>query len=298
MGSNKRQKNRMQIDGKYFYKMKELGRGAYGKVCKVKDEEDNEFAVKKVAYNYKEGVYADIIKEMDFLRRFQGHPNIIELNGYKWDNQVFTVLMEFGGMPLHKFIDEYRYQYRIEKLPDILWQLTSTLAYLHETGMCHRDIKPDNILVQEIFEEEHDSEEEHNTSGGYENIDVNVKLCDFGLSKALVLKRNTPKTSTLWYRAPENLAELKEYTTKIDIWALGCVIYEYCTDEVLFEGNKTRDTLLKVLRTLGPVSESDLRRLRIEKSSLPPKWRKYPMIPIEDKQLEALMFKWFDNQSR
>lgn len=311
-GGTKKQKDRMQIDGKYFYRIKELGKGAYGKVCKVKDDDDNYFAVKKVAYNYRDGVYADIIKEMDFLRRFQNHPNIIGLSGYKWDNEMFTVLMEFGGIPLHKFIDEYRYQYRIEKMPEILWQLLTTLAFLHSTGMCHRDIKPDNILIEEIvrekkntsYSDDYDSNSNSNyddnisnasnTSNDsqeyeYDDIDVKVKLCDFGLSKALILKRNTPKTSTLWYRAPENLAELKEYTTKIDIWALGCVIYEYCTDEVLFEGNKTRDTLLKVLRTLGPVPDEDLRRLRIDKSALPPKWRKYPMIPIKDPQLDRLM---------
>lgn len=297
MGGNKRQKNRMQIDGKYFYKIKELGRGAYGKVFKVKDDKDTEFAVKKVAYNYREGVYPDIIKEMDFLRRFQNHPHIIELCGYKWDNQVFTVLMDFGGMPLHKFIDVYRYEYRMQMLPKVLWQLLSTLAFLHRTGMCHRDIKPDNILIQEYIEEsesenEHENQHENqHLDDSYSNIDIHVNVCDFGLSKALMLKRNTPKTSTLWYRAPENLAQLKEYTTKIDIWAIGCVIYEYCNDEVLFEGNATKDTLLKVLRTLGPVDEDDLRRLRLDKSKLPPKWRKYPMIPIKDKQLQTLMFK-------
>jgi len=316
MGSNKKQKNRMQIDGKYFYKIKDLGKGAYGNVCKVKDEEGTEFAVKKVAYNYKEGVYPDIIKEMDFLRRFQHHPHVIEVCGYKWDTQVFAVLMEFGGMPLHKFIDEYRYQYRIEKMPEILWQLLSTLAYLHETGMCHRDIKPDNILVQEtvhtpetptsVDNDDNDNDEMHVDSltdesltdeslsdhtQNYDNIDINVKLCDFGLSKALILRRNTPKTSTLWYRAPENLAELKEYTTKIDIWAVGCVIYEYCTDEVLFEGNNTKDTLLKVFRTLGPVSDNDLRILNLDKSAYPNTFRRYPMIPLEDKLLEKLMMK-------
>ena len=84
---------------------------------------------------------------------------------------------------------------------------------------------------------------------------------------------------------------MKEYTTKIDIWAIGCVIYEYCTDEVLFEGESTKDTLLKVLRTLGPVSDKDFRRLEIDKSKLPKKWRKHSMIPIEDKQLEDLMMK-------
>ncbi len=358
---DKKPKNRMQIDGKMFYKIKMLGRGAYGKVFKVRDDDNNEFAVKKVAYNEKEGVYSDIIKEMDFLRRFSNHPSIIELCGYKWDSKMFTMLMEFGGMPLHKFIDVYRTEYRMAVLPEILWQLLTTLSYVHKHKMCHRDIKPDNILVEEIIhkkvrrrssykpvkhqvpgskrkplispqpqsQKKHksdtpipstpptpqeqneepytDDERKQKGSGSDEDelvhsdedsfdsledeIEINVKICDFGLSKSLLLKRNTPRTSTLWYRSPENLAEMKVYSTKIDVWAVGCVIYEYCTDEVLFEGESTKDTLLKVLRTLGPVSDRDYRRLEIDKSKLPKKWRKHSMIPIEDKLLEDLMMK-------
>lgn len=294
MGGRKRNKNRMQIDGKYFYKIKRLGEGAYGKVIKVRDENDEVFAVKKVTYNEREGVYADIIKEMDFLKRFKPHPHIIDLRGYKWDNQMFTVLMEFGGMPLHKFIDAYRYEYRMEVLPEMLWQLLSTLAYLHHHNMCHRDIKPDNILIEEIIHKttlHQDSHDFDESDVSYSDIEINLKLCDFGLSKSLILKRNTPKTSTLWYRAPENLAQLKEYTTKIDIWAIGCVIYEYCTDEVLFEGNNSKDTLLKILRSLGPVSKEEHRMLKLDQYNIPKKLRKYPLIPLKDKQLENLMLR-------
>lgn len=339
-GKNKnknKNKNRMQIDGKYFYKEKMLGRGAYGKVFKVHDDDNNQYAVKKIAYNFKDGVYADIIKEMDFLRRFQAHPNVIELCGYKWDSQVFTVLMEYGGMPLHKFIDCYRTRYRMEKLPEILWQLLNTLAYIHHYKVCHRDIKPDNILIEEIEitndnkrhksasrydkrsedskhtdsdeyssisiedsesnHRHHDNDErdERYRNGDqdmiYNDINVCVKLCDFGLSKSLLLRRNTPKTSTLWYRSPENLAQLKEYTTKIDIWALGCVIYEYCTDEVLFEGHATKDTLVKVLRTLGPISDRDYRRLGLDKMSISRHVRKYSMIPLKDTKVQKLMMR-------
>ena len=52
-----------------------------------------------------------------------------------------------------------------------------------------------------------------------------------------MLKRNTPKTSTLWYRAPENLQAIPEYDSKIDIWPIGCIIYEHIHQKVLFRGN-------------------------------------------------------------
>ena len=56
-----------------------------------------------------------------------------------------------------------------------------------------------------------------------ENIEINVKLVDFGLSKQLSLKRNTPKTSTLWYRAPDVLMGSRKYSTSVDIWSVGCI---------------------------------------------------------------------------
>lgn len=309
------------IDGKQFKKIRMLGKGAYGKVFKVKDDEENYYAVKKVDYKEHEGVYPDIIKEMDFLRRFSHHPNIIELCGWKWDSQVFAALMEYGGSPLHKFIAEEDFKYRMELLPEVLWQMLNGLAYIHSKNVVHRDLKPDNILIDEWIIEKHrddgrgegndrdkddnrsegndrdkdgdrSDEEEDNRSDERENIEINVKLVDFGLSKQLTLRRNTPKTSTLWYRAPENLTQLKEYDCKIDVWAVGCIIYEYYTGDVLFRGEATKDTLIRVLSTLGPkVPENTLRRLNVNKSMLPQKWKRYRMKPIDDKQLEALMMR-------
>lgn len=316
------------IDGKKFQKIRMLGKGAYGKVFKVMDDDGEYYAVKKVEYKEHEGVYPDIIKEMDFLRRFSHHPNVIDLNGWKWDNQVFAGLMEYGGCPLHRFIADEEFDYRIKLLPEVLWQLLNGLAYLHSNNVVHRDIKPDNILIDEWIVEHHhseheddnrehdnrDSDREHeddnrehkddNRDGDREhdnresdsesedNIEINIKLVDFGLSKTLALKRNTPKTSTLWYRSPENLTQLKEYDCKVDIWAVGCVIYEYYTGDVLFRANTNKDTLIRVLSTLGPnIPDSTLRRLRVNKEALPKRWKKWRMKRFDDRKLEAFMYR-------
>lgn len=298
---NKKEKgNTITIEGKKFNKIRTLGEGAYGKVFKVKDDDDNFYAVKKVQYKEHEGVYPDIIKEMDFLRRFSHHPNIIDICGWKWDNQVFAALMEYGGSPLHRFIEDERFDYRMELLPEVLWQILNGLVYLHKHNVVHRDIKPDNILIDEwIVEKENPTPKTHTDDvkddtddGVVESVEINIKLVDFGLSKTLVLRKNTPKTSTLWYRAPENLAQLKVYDCKIDIWAVGCIIYEYYTGDVLFRGNVTKDTLIRVLSTFGPnIPEDTLRRLNLTKDKLPTKWRKYKMKEISDEKLKILMMR-------
>ena len=263
----------MKIDGKTFEQIKVLGKGAYGKVVKVKDENGINYAIKKIQYRSKEGVYADVIKEMDLLRRMSHHPHIISLCGYKWSDEYFYVLLEYGGTALYKYIYAHSLKDRMEHLPMILHQTMSALCYLHKYNIAHRDVKPDNILFQ------------------IKDGKCHIRLCDFGLSKCMLIKRNTPKTSTLWYRAPENLQALKVYDNKIDIWPIGCLIYEYIHQKVLFRGNNSKDTLIKILCALGPVEERVYKRLSIDRKKLPRKWRKIRMQPIEEEALERLMYR-------
>ncbi len=266
------------IDGQNLTFTKTLGQGAYGKVDKVEDDEGHSYAIKRVEFYPDKGVFADIIKEMDILRRFAGHPNIIGLCGYAWRDEEFLVLMEYGGTPLHKYIGHVDYEERMNLLPMVMWQTMSALSFLHSRGVCHRDVKPDNILVEEFVEDD-----------GF--IQPYLRLCDFGLSKNMTLKRNTPKTSTLWYRAPENLQKLDRYSYKIDVWAAGCLLYEYVTGEVLFECESSNQCLLQIISSLGPLSAQTFSRLQIDKSKLPKRMRRHIIRRIADTEVEKLMFR-------
>lgn len=266
------------IGGESFTIIKKLGKGAYGTVQRIEDSEQHPFALKRVEYKPSHGVYADIIKEMDILRRFGAHPNIIGLCGYMWQPREFLVMMEYGGTPLHRYISNVDYEERKQLFPMIIWQLLSALNHLHHSGIAHRDVKPDNILIEE-FEEDNGS------------VTPYLRLCDFGLSKNMTLKRNTPKTSTLWYRAPENLQKLDRYGYKIDIWAVGCVIYEYMTGRVLFEAESSRACLLKIISSLGPISNETYGKLRIDRSKMPKRFRKYTFKQLEDPDVHELMLR-------
>mmetsp|Transcript_26233 Transcript_26233/g.25407 ORF Transcript_26233/g.25407 Transcript_26233/m.25407 type:complete len:96 (+) Transcript_26233:400-687(+) len=90
------------------------------------------------------------------------------------------------------------------------------MKYVHSQGICHRDLKPENILVND-----------HGV----------IKICDFGSAKILNDEsKNTPYIVSRYYRAPELILALSDYTNKIDVWAIGCIIAELITLRPLFPG--------------------------------------------------------------
>ena len=87
-----------------------------------------------------------------------------------------------------------------------MWQLLHGLSYLHDQGVIHRDVKPENLLI--------------NDAGI-------VKICDFGFARYMreeAAARYTDYVATRWYRAPELLLGTGKYDTKVDIWAVGCLL--------------------------------------------------------------------------
>lgn len=113
----------------------------------------------------------------------------------------------------------------------IVYQLACALKYLHSAGVLHRDLKPSNILL---------------------NTNCQIKLCDFGLSCTLksscfINPLLTEFIATRWYRSPEVILGSKSYTTKSDMWSLGCLIYELYSRRTLMPGDNTIDQITKML---------------------------------------------------
>jgi len=112
------------------------------------------------------------------------------------------------------------------------YQLLRSLAYIHCLGICHRDIKPQNLLVNPEAHE--------------------LKLCDFGSAKQLV--KGEPNVSYIcsrYYRAPELIFGATFYTTQIDTWSAGCVITEMLLGHPLFPGESGVDQLVEIIKVLG-----------------------------------------------
>ncbi|ODQ65380.1 Pkinase-domain-containing protein [Nadsonia fulvescens var. elongata DSM 6958] len=120
------------------------------------------------------------------------------------------------------------------------YQLLRSLAYLHSNDICHRDIKPQNLLIDP-----------------HSKI---LKLCDFGSAKILNPREaNISYICSRFYRAPELIFGAQHYSTKIDVWSAGCVLAELISGKPLFPGSSGIDQLVEIIKLLGTPSYDEIR---------------------------------------
>ncbi|KAJ9579543.1 hypothetical protein L9F63_004802, partial [Diploptera punctata] len=137
---------------------------------------------------------------------------------------------------LKKFLDSIKELLPQSLVKSYLHQLLKGVSYCHAHRVLHRDLKPQNLLIDKR---------------GY------IKLADFGLARAfgMPVRTYTHEVVTLWYRAPEILLGSRFYSTAVDIWSLGCIFAEMKMREALFPGDSEIDQLFRIFRTLGTPDE-------------------------------------------
>lgn len=114
--------------------------------------------------------------------------------------------------------------------------------HIHSLGVCHRDIKPQNLLIDPVT--------------------FTLKLCDFGSSKVLVKDEpNVAYICSRYYRAPELIFGSNDYTTIVDLWSYGCVMAEVLMGAPIFPGNTGIDQLVEIIKVLGAPTKTDLQRM-------------------------------------
>ena len=117
-------------------------------------------------------------------------------------------------------------------MQDIMRQIIQGLKYIHSQTIMHRDLKPQNILI--------------NSKG-------DVKIADFGLGR-IVGKRlitMSKEIETLWYRSPELLFGTLRYDYSVDIWSLGCIFYELAEHRILFQGESQLGQIMEIMKFCG-----------------------------------------------
>lgn len=226
-----------------------IGSGSFGVVYQAVITETEEIvAIKKV---FQDKRYKN--RELQILKELN-HPNVIKLRhffysqGDKPDELYLNCVMDYVPETLSRLIRQYNKQKL--NVPLLLlklysYQMIKSLAYIHAIGICHRDIKPQNVLVDP-------------------NSHI-LKLCDFGSAKKLL--KGEPNISYIcsrYYRAPELIFGATEYSTAIDIWSTGCVIAEIVIGQPIFPGESASDQLVEIIKILGTPTKQQILEMNPE----------------------------------
>ena len=222
-----------------YIKEEKLGEGTYGVVYKCKDKETGNYvALKKVRLeNEDEGIPSTSIREISILKQMH-HPNIVNLIDLIHGEKRLFLVFEYLNYDLKKFLDLNGAPLKPELVKSYLYQLLLAIKYCHSRRILHRDLKPQNLLLD--------------TNGI-------IKVGDFGLARAfgIPIKTLTHEILTLWYRAPEILLGQKEYSTPVDIWSLGLIFYEMAHRKPLFAGDSEIDQIFKIFQMYGTPTEKE-----------------------------------------
>lgn len=223
-----------------YQRIEKIGEGTYGVVYKAKDLTNNNriVAMKKIRLEQEdEGVPSTAIREISLLKEMND-PNIVKLLDIIAEGHKVYLVFEFLDLDLKKYMEAIPAGMGLgeDMVKRFMLQLVSGVKYCHSHRILHRDLKPQNLLIDK---------------------EGNLKLADFGLARAfgVPLRTYTHEVVTLWYRSPEILLGGKQYSTGVDMWSVGCIFAEMCTRKALFPGDSEIDEIFKIFRLLGTPDE-------------------------------------------
>jgi cyclin-dependent kinase 1 len=226
-----------------YCKMDKIGEGTYGVVYKGRNLITGQIvAMKKIRLeNDEEGIPSTAVREISMLKELQ-HPNIVDLQCVIMEESRLYLIFEFLSMDLKKYMET---SFNNKALPPKLvknfhFQILQGMCFCHQRRVIHRDLKPQNLLVEVK-----------------NNEPPIVKLADFGLARAIgvPIRAYTHEVITLWYRSPEILLGAQRYSLPVDIWSIGCIFAEMARGKALFIGDSEIDQLFQIFRTLTTPTE-------------------------------------------
>nr|AKJ32474.1 glycogen synthase kinase 3-beta [Pinctada fucata] len=225
---------------------KVIGNGSFGVVYQAKLVDTNELvAIKKVLQDKR---FKN--RELQIMRKLE-HVNIVKLKyffysaGEKKDEVFLNLVLEYVPETVYRVARHYSKSKQTIPMLYIklyMYQLFRSLAYIHHVGVCHRDIKPQNLLLD--------------PETGV------LKLCDFGSAK--MLQPGEPNVSYIcsrYYRAPELIFGATDYTCRIDVWSAGCVLAELLLGQPIFPGDSGVDQLVEIIKVLGTPTREQIREM-------------------------------------
>ncbi|KAG0333135.1 negative regulator of the PHO system [Podila horticola] len=221
-----------------YQSLEKIGEGTYATVFKGKNRSNGDaVALKEIRLDSEEGAPSTAIREISLMKELR-HPNIVRLHDVIHTENKLTLVFEYMDQDLKKYMDQHGNRGALGPIviKAFMYQLLKGVAFCHENRVLHRDLKPQNLLINRKGE---------------------LKLGDFGLARAFGIPVNTfsNEVVTLWYRAPDVLLGSKTYSTSIDIWSAGCIMAEMYLGKPLFAGSNNQDELMKIFKVMGTPTE-------------------------------------------
>jgi serine/threonine protein kinase len=222
-----------------FERRQKLGEGTYGVVYEALDlSTATKVALKILTIDHEnEGIPFTTLREISILRSVF-HPNIVALHDVLTYPGQLHFVMEYIPHDLRRLLNSPNAPLNSRLISSYGFQLLAGLHALHSHLIIHRDIKPDNILLDDF---------------GL------LKICDFGLSRHFTIPFGpmSPNLVSLWYRAPELMFGSQFYDVGIDIWSVGCILAEMVSGKPLFSGDSNLDQLHQIFKVLGLPKEHE-----------------------------------------
>lgn len=214
-----------------YYIGKEVGRGAFGKVYVGMNNNSDRVAIKEIKNEPR--FKAAAIREIQILKQLK--ENKLE------ENYIINFKEAFVNLGIQYMVFEYMdrnlyHYYKNNSIPyvdviNIFYELTKGLEYIHSQNIIHCDLKPENIMINR------DS--------------MKIKIIDFGSAIYSGTDKKHFYIQSRYYRAPEIVYCIGQITCAIDIWSLGCIIYEILFRKPLFPATDKNDLLYLFTTLLG-----------------------------------------------
>ncbi|KRX94941.1 Serine/threonine-protein kinase MAK [Trichinella pseudospiralis] len=189
--------------------------------------------MKKKYYSWEEAMG---LREVKSLKKMN-HINVVKLKEVIRENDTLYFIFEYMKENLYEMMKRRDTPFPHSVICNIIAQILNGLAYIHKHGFFHRDMKPENVLCigPEL-----------------------VKIADFGLAREVrSMPPYTDYVSTRWYRAPEVLLRCRNYSSPIDLWAVGCIMAELFLLRPLFPGSSEIDEIFKICAIIGTPSREE-----------------------------------------
>eukprot|EP00696_Hemimastix_kukwesjijk_P014746 gnl/Hemi2/28792_TR9546_c0_g1_i1.p1 gnl/Hemi2/28792_TR9546_c0_g1~~gnl/Hemi2/28792_TR9546_c0_g1_i1.p1 ORF type:complete len:388 (+),score=25.08 gnl/Hemi2/28792_TR9546_c0_g1_i1:169-1332(+) len=220
------------------------GEGTFSEVMKAQSLENGKHhAIKRMKHRYSSYEQVYNLREVQALRRLSPHANIVKMIEVIYDQPSgsLSLVFELMDVNIYELIKD-RTDYLPEKLTKLyMFQLLKAVYHMHKNGIFHRDIKPENILIK----------------------NESLKLADFGSCKGIYSRPPyTEYISTRWYRAPECILTDGYYGYKMDLWGVGCVMFEVMSLYPLFPGKNELDQIQRIHDIVGTPKPEVLRKIK------------------------------------